>query len=437
MEKSASPGTLATGSAGVLLPGCRRGRTPHRSISAQEQALFARWGAGVARIIGRVAEDNDEDKSEEPTPQRLQKAREEGQVVRSRELTTFLLLTAGLGSLWLTARWFVSALLKVGATGFGFAPDLAWDKARMMAHMGQQMLTVAKGVAPLFGVLVVISLLAPNLLGGWLLSGKSIKFDVDRLNFFKGLGRMFSANAAAELGKAIAKSLLVGVVAVLFLRSHLTEFLDLAGGQAQQAIGHGLRLVFYCAALMVLAFVVVVAIDVPFQVWNHHKKLRMSRQDVKDELKEQEGDPQIKARIRSQQQQVARQRMMAAVPGADVVVTNPAHYAVALAYDESRMRAPQVVAKGVNEVAERIRELALAHEVPLLAAPPLARSLYRHAELGAEIPAALYTAVAEVLAWAWQLEQARRSGTPWPDAPHALPVPPELAVPSAAAADAP
>lgn len=377
-----------------------------------------------------MADENQDDKTEEATPQRLQKAREEGQVARSRELSTFLLMAGGLAGLWLGGGWFADALLKVGRSSFGFDAAVAHDPARLLTHLLEELLTVAIGVAPLFGLLFIVALAAPNLLGGWLLSGKSIKLDFDRLDFFKGLGRMFSANSLAELGKAIAKSLLIGAVAVLFVQLHLGELLGLAGEETRTAVVHALRLVFFCAALMILAFVVVVGIDVPFQVWNHHKKLRMSRQEIKDEQKEQEGDPQIKMRIRQQQQRVARQRMMAAVPTADVVVTNPSHYAVALAYDGARMRAPRVVAKGVDEVAARIRALAAEHQVPLLAAPPLARALHRHADIDAEVPAALYTAVAEVLAWAYQFDWARRAGEPAPEAPGAIPVPAELAVPA-------
>lgn len=376
-----------------------------------------------------MAEDSDEEKTEDPTPQRLEKAREEGQVPRSRELTTFLLLATGIAGLWLTSGWFVDAVLTIGRTGFAFGPGVAHDPSRMMSHIVGQLFTIARGIAPLFGVLVVIALVAPNLLGGWMISAKSLKLDVNRLNAIKGLGRVFSANAVAELGKAIAKSVLIGSVAAGFVYAHLGELLSLAGQDTHQAVVHALRLVFFCCALMVLVFVVVVAIDVPFQIWNHHKKLRMSRKEIKDEHKENEGDPQIKARIREQQQRMARSRMMAAVPEADVVVTNPSHYAVALAYDGERMGAPRVVAKGADEVAARIRERAAEHRVPWLAAPPLARALYRHADLNTEIPAALYTAVAEVLAWVYQFDRARRAGGPAPDTPRAIDVPPDMAVP--------
>lgn len=378
-----------------------------------------------------MAEDSDEEKTEEPTQQRLEKAREEGQVPRSRELSTFLLLATGVAGLWGTSGWFVDAVLTIGRASFDFAPGVAHDNARMMSQVVAQLFTIAGGIAPLLGALLVIALVAPTLLGGWLFSAKSIKLDVQRLDPVKGLGRVFSANAGAELVKAIAKSVLIGTVAAGFVYTHLDEILSLAGQHSHQAVIHALRLVFFCSALMILAFVVVVAIDVPFQIWNHHKKLRMSLKEIKDEHKENEGDPQIKARIRDQQQRMARGRMMNAVPDADVIVTNPSHYAVALAYEGDQMSAPKVVAKGADEVAARIRELAAEHDVPRLAAPPLARALYRHADLDAEIPAALYTAVAEVLAWVYQLDRARREGGPAPSMPRDIEIPSELAVPAA------
>lgn len=378
-----------------------------------------------------MAEESDEEKTEQPTPQRLEKAREEGQVPRSRELTTFLLLVTGIAGLWLTSGVFVNAMLTVARTGLGFEPGVSRDTHQMMTLVLNQLFTTAGGLAPLFGLLAVTAIVAPNLLGGWLISSKSLQPDFKRLNPVKGLGRLFSANAAAELGKAVAKSVLIGAVTAGFIYTHMHEFLDLSEEGGQQAVVHALRLAFFCTALMVLVFVLVVAIDVPFQLWSHNKKLRMSRKEIKDEHKENEGDPQIKARIREQQNRMARSRMMSAVPDADVVVTNPTHFAVALGYDADHMSAPRVVAKGSGEVAARIRELAAENSVPLLTAPPLARALHKYAELDAEIPAALYTAVAEVLAWVYQLSRARRDGAPAPDTPSDIVVPTEMAVPAA------
>lgn len=373
-----------------------------------------------------MAEDSDEEKTEPATPRRLEKAREEGQVPRSRELATLMLLCTGLGGLYLLSGWTGRLLSEVMRMSLDFDADAAMDTSRMLARLWTQAMLGLQALAPLLGALAVVALLAPTLLGGWLFSAKSIKVDPKRLDFFKGLGRLFSSQSVAELVKAIAKSVLVGSVAAGFIYAHMHELLALAGEPSRGALLHALDLVVACCALMLLVFVIVVLIDVPYQLWSHHKKLRMSRDEIKKEHKESEGDPQLKGRIRQQQQAMARKRMMSEIPKADVVVTNPTHFAVALAYRDGEMGAPRVVAKGVDHVAARMRELAVEHGVPQLAAPPLARALYRHAELDAEIPAVLYTAVAEVLAWVFQLERYQKGTADRPATPQGIEVPPEL-----------
>ncbi|GAB3671616.1 flagellar biosynthesis protein FlhB [Salinisphaera aquimarina] len=373
-----------------------------------------------------MAEDSDEEKTEPATPRRLEKAREEGQVPRSRELATLMLLCTGLGGLYMLSGWTGRLLSEVMRMSLDFDAGAAMDTSRMLARLWIQATLALQALAPLLGALAVVALLAPTLLGGWLFSAKSIKVDLKRLDLFKGLGRLFSSQSVAELVKAIAKSVLVGAVAASFIYAHMHELLALAGEPSRGALLHALELVVACCALMLLAFVIVVLIDVPYQLWSHHKKLRMSRDEIKKEHKETEGDPQLKGRIRQQQQAMARKRMMSEIPKANVVVTNPTHFAVALAYRDGEMSAPKVVAKGADHVAARIRELAAEHGVPQLAAPPLARALYRHAELEAEIPAVLYTAVAEVLAWVFQLERHQNGSADRPAPPQDIEVPPEL-----------
>ena len=192
------------------------------------------------------------------------------------------------------------------------------------------------------------------------------------------------------------------------------------------AIGHMGDIIGKVFLLASGAMIFIVVLDLPYQLWNFYNKLKMTKEQLRQEAKESEGDPHVKARIRAQQREVARRRMMAEVPGADVVVTNPTHYAVALKYSEGKMGAPRVVAKGADLVAAKIRELAAEHRVPLLEAPPLARALFRHTEIGDEIPATLYAAVAEVLAYVFQLRHFEKAGGAYPAAPTALPVPPEL-----------
>nr|WP_298376199.1 flagellar biosynthesis protein FlhB [uncultured Halomonas sp.] len=373
-----------------------------------------------------MADDSsDDDKTEEPTPRRLEKAREEGQVARSRELSTFMMLMAGVAGLWTTGTLLYDQLGTVMEQSFLFDRSIAFDSTRMLASLWTLGTNTLIALAPLFILLTVVALVAPALLGGWLISAKSLKPQASKLNPLKGLKRMFSSQALAELAKAISKSVLTGSVAVAFLWAKRGELLALMDQPLQIALFHALKLAALCCGLIVLSLVVVILIDVPYQLWSHNKQLRMTKDEIKQEHKESEGDPQVKGRIRQQQQAMARGRMMSKVPEADVIVTNPTHYAVALRYSDD-MGAPRVVAKGADAVAARIRELGEEHAIPRLEAPPLARALYRHVDLDHEIPATLYTAVAEVLAWAFRLKQVRREGGEMPDKPSDLPVPAEL-----------
>ncbi|GAB2798126.1 flagellar biosynthesis protein FlhB [Halomonas shantousis] len=370
--------------------------------------------------------DSDDDKTEAATPRRLEKAREDGQVARSRELTTFLLLAGGVAGLWSMGRLLYDQLGLVMEQSFLFERGIAFDTSMMLAHIWQLGQRTLFALLPLFALLTVVALVAPMLLGGWLISAKSLKPQASKLNPVKGIKRMFSSQALAELAKAIAKSILVGGVAVMFLWSHRGQLLGLAGQSLHQALATAMELAALGCALIVASLIVVILIDVPYQLWSHAKKLRMSKEEVRKEHKESEGDPHVKGRIRSQQQAMARRRMMSKVPEADVIVTNPTHYAVALSYRDQEMAAPRVVAKGADHVAAKIRELGREHDIPLLEAPPLARALYHHVDLDREIPADLYTAVAEVLAWAYRLKRMREEGGVMPETPKNLPVPDEL-----------
>lgn len=375
-----------------------------------------------------MADDNsDQEKTEEPTPRRLDQAREEGQVPRSRELTTFMLLFGGVAGISLMGPYLYDRLGLVMEQAFLFERRQALQDMAMLRHAWDLALRTLTVLVPLYLLLLLIALASPMLLGGWSMSAKSLQPKPEKLNPIKGLARVFSSQALAELAKGVAKSTLVGGIVVTFLTLKHGEFMALMEQPVKQALTNALSLAALACGLMVLGLALVILIDIPYQLWSHHKKLRMTKDEVKREHKETEGDPQVRARIRSQQQSMARSRMMSQVPDADVVVTNPSRYAVALRYDEDRMAAPRVVAKGADAVAARIREIAAEHRVPLLEAPPLARALYRHVDLEREIPAALYTAAAEVLAWAFRLRRARDAGEAAPEPPGALPVPASLA----------
>jgi flagellar biosynthetic protein FlhB len=370
-----------------------------------------------------MSDENKEDKTESATPQRLEKAREEGQLPRSKELTTFLMLIGGILALWTLGSAIKDALIVVMRNTMAFERPLAFDPKVAMTHTMNLGWDALKSVAPFFLVMVVLSLIAPALLGGWNFSMKAVAPKFSKLNPIAGLAKIFSLQSVSELAKAVAKSLLVGFVAYLFIKLHIAEVMDFSGLTLEAGMASMLKLVALGCGYMALSLVIVVLMDVPFQLYNHFKGLRMSKEEIKQEHKESEGDPHLKAKIRQQQQAIARSRMMSKVPKADVIITNPTHFAVALEYKDGDEGAPKVIAKGTDAVAARIRELGAESQVPVLEAPALARALYWHVDLDQEIPSDLYTAVAEVLAWVYGLKRMKTEGGEKPDLPTQLPVP--------------
>ncbi|MEM5365127.1 flagellar biosynthesis protein FlhB [Paraburkholderia azotifigens] len=373
-----------------------------------------------------MAEDSDLEKTESATPRRLEKAREEGQVARSRELATFALVAAGFLGAWGLSSMIGEHAQSMLRTAFTFNHETVFDPKRAFISAGSNARDGAYMLMPLLAMLGLAALLAPMSLGGWLLSTKSLAPNFGRLNPVSGLGRIFSINGWIQLGMSMAKIAVVGLIGALSIWHRREDILALATQPVHVALLNAGHLIAVCCAMTVAGMFLIAAMDVPYQLWNFHKKLRMTKEEVKREHRESEGDPHVKARIRSQQRAMARRRMMANVPKADVVVTNPTHFAVALQYSDGEMGAPKVVAKGVNLVAARIRELAVENNVPLLEAPPLARALYHNVELNREIPGALYGAVAEVLAWVYQLRRFKEDGGVAPVAPTELDVPAEL-----------
>jgi flagellar biosynthetic protein FlhB len=290
------------------------------------------------------------------------------------------------------------------------------------AHAVQMLIALA----PLGGILVVVALMTPALIGGWLFSFQALVPNFERMNPLAGLGRMISARSLVELLKAVGKALIVGSIAYIVMKKHYGAIVGLITEPSKEGLKHVASLIIVCFISIASGLIFIMAIDVPFQLRSYANKMKMTRQEVKQEQKEANGNPQIKAKIRAQQREMARRRMMSKIPTADVVITNPTHYAVALRYVEGRMNAPVVVAKGVDMVAARIREIAAEHNIPFMEAPPLARALYAHAELNAQIPEALYTAVAEVLAYVFQLRTFKSFGGLVPQKPEDIEVPAEL-----------
>ncbi len=372
-----------------------------------------------------MAEDSDLDKTEDPSERRLSQAREQGQVPHSRELGTFLVLLVAASTLWMMGHWFLDRTLTSIKFGFTVDPKFFKNPLLMQTRLADLSLDALITFAPFFLALMVAAVLPPFFLNAWIFSPKGIVPDLNRLNPLTGFGRMFSWNSLVELGKAILKAILVGSVAAMLIWKEKQEIIGLIAEPLDSAIGHAGQLIIFSFLLMVATLIVVVGADVPFQLWQHFNQLKMTKEEVKQEMKEMMGDPHVKGRIRSLQMQAARKRMMSAVPKANVVVTNPTHYAVALSY-QSGMNAPKIVAMGTGVIAQKIKALAAEHGVPLLEAPPLARSLYKHGNLDTEIPGGLYSAVAEVLAYLHQLSEWKQIGGRYPTPPQAYDIPPEL-----------
>lgn len=366
-----------------------------------------------------------QERTEEATPRRQQQAREKGQVPRSRELTTALLTLGGGAALIALGPSIIEALL--GLMRAGFAQELrdAFDPTRPAQAFGHALWVMLKLLAPFLLLMWVLAVVTPALIGGWNFSTEAMGFKWDRLDPLAGLKRVVSVRGLVELLKALAKFALVALVAVVALQHAEPELLGLSAEPLPRAIAHtGATLadlyLWIAAPLLLIA-----AIDVPYQLWQNAKELKMTLQEVKDEMKDTEGRPEIKGKLRRLQMEFAQRRMMDKVPTADVVIINPTHYAVALKYDGLRMSAPLLVAAGLDEVALRIRALAASHGVPLVESPLLARAIYYNARLDRAIPTALYTAVAQVLAYVFQL-RAERALPLTPIGMPEVPVPPEL-----------
>ncbi|MFA7290608.1 MAG: flagellar biosynthesis protein FlhB [Rhodocyclaceae bacterium] len=372
-----------------------------------------------------MAEDSDLEKTEPASARRLEQAREEGQVPRSRELGAFLILLVAAGSIWMMGGWLAQRVVAMFRRGLTLDEKLVREPDQMLVRFADLSTDVLFTFSPFLLALMVAALAAPFLLNAFNYSPKALVPKFERMDPIKGLQRLFSWTGVVELVKAVVKASVVGGVAAAVIWSERYDLMALLAQPAEVALASAGHLLSYSFLAMVSAMVLIVAIDVPFQLWHYHHKLKMSREELKKEGKEMEGDPQVKGRIRMLQREAARRRMMAAVPQADVIVTNPTHFAVALAY-KSGMGAPRVLAKGSGEIARRIREVGAEHGVPLLEAPPLARALHRHVEIDQEIPGTLYAAVAEAMAWVYQLASWRQTGGQYPVPPRELQVPAEL-----------
>lgn len=373
-----------------------------------------------------MAEESDLEKTEDPSPTRLEKAREEGDIPRSRELATCAVLLAAAGGFAAFGDGLGTSMMRMLSDSLSFSREMAFIDVLPLESMQVDISKLLLSFLPLMAVLIIVAVASPILIGGWSLTLKSIAPNLTRFNPLTGLGNMFSVNALVELLKAVGKTLLVGTVSFLVIWNMFPTLLTLSSLTVERGITsthHYLLLAFIWA---VGSLGLIALIDVPYQLFSYKKKLRMTKEELKQEAKEANGNPEIKARLRQQQREMARRRMMSAIPAADVVITNPTHYAVAIQYTEGNMGAPKVVAKGLDEVAFKIRDIAKQYKVLVIEAPKLARALYANADVSDEIPQQLYSAVAEVLAYVFQVRQFTASSGPYPKEPSDIFVPDEL-----------
>lgn len=372
-----------------------------------------------------MAEESDLERTEPPSARRLEKARAEGRVPQSRELTAFLVLAAATGGFWVLGGWFTQQAGAIVKRGLSFERSAAFGRDAMTNSFASLSWEAMLLMAPIFLLTALAAIATPFAMGGWNFTAEAMSPNFSRMDPIKGVKRLFSVHSVGELVKAILKALLIAGVIYWVIQHQQGQLFALILQSVEPALASFGHMVVFAMIGLVAGLALIAALDVPFQLWRYYAGLRMTKEELRQEMKEMEGDPHMKARIRSQQREMARKRMMAEVPKADVVVTNPTHFAVALKYDRDRMGAPQVVAKGMSLVAQKIRELAVTNGVPVVEAPPLARALYRHTEIGEQVPAALYTAVAEILAYVYQLNQYQTIGGTFlpPVVPQAIVVP--------------
>lgn len=360
---------------------------------------------------------NGQEKTEQPTPKKLRDAKRKGQVPRSKELNSMTVTVFGALGLLFMGTHMIAEISASMTRGFSLTREDVFARAALFERFQLAVGDALGAIGPFLALMTVVAIFTPLAIGGWSFSLEALAFKGDRINPVTGLKRIFGARGLMELVKSMAKFLLVSAVAVGFLWSKADDFLGLGAQSLTLALINGAWLLGLSFLVVASTLIVIAAIDVPFQLWDHAQKLKMTLQEVRDELKDTEGKPEVRSKVRQLQQEMAQRRMMEAVPEADVVITNPTHYAVALKYDRERMAAPIVLAMGRDLIALKIREIAAFHDIEIFEAPPLARALYASSKLDQEIPAHLYFAVAQVLAFVFQLRIAREQGSEPPARP--------------------
>ncbi|QYK14230.1 flagellar biosynthesis protein FlhB [Shewanella rhizosphaerae] len=371
--------------------------------------------------------DTSQEKTEEATPRRREQAREKGQVARSKELGTSAVLMSAAVGFAVIGPSLGQSLMSVMTNLFTMSRQEIYDTNSLFNIWMMVFKELAIPMASFVLFLAFVAFLGNVVLGGITFSAKAFMPKGNKMNPISGFKRMFGVQALVELTKGIAKFSVVALMAYLLLSYYFTDILTLSQGHLPGNVYNALDLLVWMFIVLCSSTVIIVVIDVPFQIWNHNKQLRMTKQEIKDEYKDTEGQPEVKGRVRQMQREMAQRRMMAEVPNADVIVVNPEHYAVAVKYDVTKAAAPYVLAKGVDDVAFKIREIAREHDVAIVSAPPLARAIYHTTKIDQEIPEGLFTALAQVLAYVFQLRQYQQKGGKRPTPiPINQPIPDEL-----------
>ena len=370
--------------------------------------------------------DTSQERTEQATPRRREEARNKGQISRSRELTTMFLLMTSAFAFLLMGKDLSQALQTLMQNNFSIHRNNLFNEYYLVNALLTSGEDILVSFAPLLLVFAAIAFFAPMLVGGWLFSPQALAFKPDKLNPISGIKRLFGMRTVMELFKTLAKFLLVTVIAIAVLWHNIADLLHVGADGLKPGLTQASDIIITSFLIVCLATVLIALVDVPFQIYEHGKQLRMTKQQLKDEFKETEGKPEVKAHIRQMQMEMANRRMMEAVPDADVIITNPTHYAVALRYKPDEMDAPKVVAKGADLVAARIRGIAEEHNVMIFPAPLLARAIYFHTKLNQDVPAGLYLAVAQVLAYVFQLRDNISTPGFKPKPPTDLPIPDEF-----------
>lgn len=372
-----------------------------------------------------MAQDDGAERTEQATGKRLSEARGKGQIPRSRELATMAMLMGAGGAFLMFGDLLVRQIIDLLNRTLNIEREHIFDVASMPNLFLQAVYEALGIISPLLILLVIIAILSSIALSGWNFSPKAIAFKWEKLDPVKGMKRVFAIRGLIELVKALIKFVIIGFAAISIIYGQSGEFLSLGTKTIDVAISDLGTLLVWSFLTISMTLILLAVIDVPFQIWDNAKQLKMTKQEVKDEMKQTEGNPEVKAKIRQLQREMAQRRMMEQVPSADVIITNPTHYAVALRYDSTNMPAPVLVAKGMDLLAGNIRGVADNHNIPILTSPALARALYYSTELDQEIPMGLFQAVAQVLAYIFHLKDSGSSLSDSTDLAD-LPIPEEL-----------